>query len=169
MGTFTTFAQGNTVIDFEQFSKAIDLYATMEVDNVDLDPTPFVTPSLTPMMTPLHSPMFSMDRFQSMDLKNVQSIDLGLNPSSMGSLNESGQSDTETQYLAAYNSYQQKDVKLHSDDNNNDKKGGHNKQLSSPSNSRLTNEMRMLLPKIPDDSLLNDDDEFKSKNDSIDD
>lgn len=47
----------------------------MSVDNVDLDPTPYVTPLMTPMYQG-HSPMHS-DQFSS--------FDLGLNPSSIAS------------------------------------------------------------------------------------
>eukprot|EP01083_Nonionella_stella_P249818 863408_1 len=87
MGTFHTFAQGGTVIDFEKFANAIDLYATMEIDNIDLDPTPYVTPQITPLHTPWQSPFNVFDALGSMELQSINSMSLGLNPTSLLSNN----------------------------------------------------------------------------------
>ena len=149
MGTFTTFAQGATVIDFEKFTKAVDLYATMEVDNVDLDPTPYATPLQTPITTPSHGPLYSMDvqsdQFGSLELKHHGhgSSDLGLNPSSVGS----NQSDTDNVHYLVYSSYHH---------------NHHNHPPSMPS----TSEMKSLLPPTQQQSFRLSD-KYKSKTDSL--
>jgi len=142
MGTFTTFAQGGTVIDFEKFTKAIDIYAQMDVDNVDLDPTPYATPIMAPYQSHGHLPMYS-DQFGSLDLRNINPVDLGLNPSSIAS----NQSDIDNIHYVGYSSYP---------GNNN------GTPLFSPS-INSTNEMKSLLP--PQQSFhLNE--RYKSKSDT---
>ena len=108
MGTFRTWAQGGTLLDFDKFSEAIDLYATMEVDNVDLDPTPYATPGQTPMLSPLQSgASFSDEQSIGLELRNIGSLDLNAH---LGISSCNSDTDTNMQYIN-YAQYSKKSPK----------------------------------------------------------